>query len=79
MAGYVCPHCGEASDPFGSGGVEAAAQELGVAFLGRLPLSHAIRSASDAGIPPAAGEGKEAEAFEALASRVLKALDTAAA
>ena len=23
MAGYVCPHCGEVSDPFGSGGAEA--------------------------------------------------------
>jgi ATP-binding protein involved in chromosome partitioning len=25
MAGYACPHCGESSDPFGSGGAEAAA------------------------------------------------------
>jgi ATP-binding protein involved in chromosome partitioning len=79
MASYVCPHCGESSDPFGSGGVEAAAGELGIAFLGRLPLSHAIRSASDAGMPPAAGEGAESDAFAALAAAVLKALDTAAA
>jgi ATP-binding protein involved in chromosome partitioning len=27
MAGYLCPHCGEMSDPFGSGGAEAAAKE----------------------------------------------------
>jgi ATP-binding protein involved in chromosome partitioning len=79
MAGYVCPHCGEESDPFGSGGVETAARDLGVRFLGRLPLSHAIRSASDAGQPPAAGEGTEAEAFAALAVQMLEALDTAAA
>ena len=39
MAGYACPHCGEASHPFGSGGAEAAAAEMGVPFLGRLPLS----------------------------------------
>ena len=26
MAGYVCPHCGEISEPFGSGGAEAEAQ-----------------------------------------------------
>ena len=77
MAGYICPHCGEASDPFGSGGVEAAAAELGVRFLGRLPLSLAIRSASDDGRPPAGGEGVEAEAFAALAERVMAALDTA--
>jgi ATP-binding protein involved in chromosome partitioning len=79
MAGYICPHCGGGSDPFGSGGAEAAAKELGVPFLGRLPLSPAIRSASDAGDPPAAGDGAEAEAFADLAAAVLKALDTGAA
>lgn len=78
MAGYICPHCGEGSDPFGSGGAEAAAGELGVAFLGRLPLSQSIRTASDAGDPPAAGEGPEAQAFAAMAAAVLEALDTAA-
>ena len=79
MAGYACPHCGEMSDPFGSGGAEAAAAELGVPFLGRLPLSAQLRAASDAGTPPAAGEGPEAEVFAALAGKLLKALDTAAA
>ncbi len=54
MAGYVCPHCGESSDPFGSGGAEAAAARLGIPFLGRVPLTIAIRTASDAGAPPAA-------------------------
>ena len=79
MAGYVCPHCGETSDPFGSGGAEAAAAELGIAFLGRLPLSATLRAASDAGTPPAAGGGPEAEAFARLAAKLLEALDTAAA
>ena len=74
MASYVCPHCGEASDPFGSGGAEAAAAELGIPFLGRLPLSLAIREASDAGHPPAAGGGAEAEAFEAIAAKLLEAV-----
>jgi ATP-binding protein involved in chromosome partitioning len=77
MAGYVCPHCGETSDPFGSGGAEAAAAELGVPFLGRLPLSASLRSASDAGTPPAAGDGPEAKAFAQLAAKILEALDTA--
>ena len=79
MAGYACPHCGESSDPFGSGGAEAEATKLGVPFLGRLPLSAALRAASDAGCPPAAGEGPEAEAFALIAARTLKALDTPAA
>jgi ATP-binding protein involved in chromosome partitioning len=76
MAGYTCPHCGEASEPFGSGGAEAEAARLGIAFLGRLPLSPAIRSASDAGQPPAAGSGPEAETFALLARKLLIALDT---
>ena len=76
MAGYICPHCGEGSDPFGSGGAEAAASEIGVPFLGRLPLSPAIRTASDAGNPPAAGEGADAQAFADLAQRVVDALET---
>jgi ATP-binding protein involved in chromosome partitioning len=76
MAGYICPHCGETSDPFGSGGAEAAAKELGIAFLGRLPLSASLRVASDEGTPPAAGEGAAADAFAALAQKLLDALDT---
>lgn len=75
MAGYACPHCGEVSDPFGSGGAEAAAAQMGLAFLGRIPLQLAIREASDAGTPPAAGEGPAAEAFAALAKRVATWLD----
>ena len=76
MATYICPHCGEPSHPFGTGGAEAAAKEMGVPFLGRLPLSLTIRKQSDAGQPPAAGEGADAEAFAAIASRLLEALET---
>jgi ATP-binding protein involved in chromosome partitioning len=75
MAGYQCPHCGETSDPFGSGGAEAAAAELGVRFLGRLPLSASLRAESDAGRPPAGGEGPAAAAFRTLAQAVLAQLE----
>ena len=78
MAGYECPHCGQASDPFGHGGAEAEAKRLGVAFLGRLPLSASLREASDAGEPPAAGDGPAAEAFAELARRLLVQLETIA-
>ena len=70
MAGYVCPHCGEISDPFGTGGVEAVAASLGHAFLGRVPLDLSIRQDSDAGHPPAAGDSPQGEAFVAIARRV---------
>lgn len=70
MAGYCCPHCGGISDPFGSGGAEAAAGTLGIPFLARIPLTRAIRAASDAGTPPAAGDGDTAAPFGALADSV---------
>ncbi|MGN6848411.1 MAG: Mrp/NBP35 family ATP-binding protein [Sphingomicrobium sp.] len=76
MAAYKCPHCGEASHPFGTGGAEAAAAEMDVPFLGRLPLSLAIREASDAGNPPAASAGAESDAFAAIAATLLEVLET---
>ena len=75
MAGYACPHCGEISDPFGSGGVESAAAAMGEAFLGRVPLDLSIRQDSDAGRPPAAGDSPQAAAFAAIAARVGTWLD----
>jgi len=74
MAGYACPHCGEVSDPFGSGGAEAAAGVMGIPFLGRIPLRLSIRTASDAGTPPAAGQGEEAALFKRLAERLVEEL-----
>lgn len=75
MAGYACPHCGEVSEPFGLGGAESAAAEMGLPFLGRVPLALEIRQASDAGHPPAAGEGPRAEAFMAIAAKLADWLD----
>ena len=79
MSGYSCPHCGTNSDPFGSGGAEASARILGVAFLGRLPLSASLRIASDAGQPPAGENGAAGDVFAELARRVLSQLEIIAA
>lgn len=76
MATYTCPHCGEESHPFGVGGAEEAARQMGVPFLGRLPLSLHIREASDAGDPPATSDGPEADQFAALAVKLLETLET---
>ena len=70
MAGYSCPHCGEISDPFGEGGVEQAAKDMGVPFMGRIPLALAVREASDAGQPPATGNGEDGAAFRQVAERL---------
>ncbi|MDV3258337.1 MAG: Mrp/NBP35 family ATP-binding protein [Sphingomonas sp.] len=79
MAGYQCPHCGESSDPFGQGGAEQSAARLGVPFLGRLPLSASLRTASDAGVPPAGEPGPAADAFRAIAERLLDELEKVSA
>ena len=70
MAGYACPHCGEVSDPFGNGGAEREAAEVGLPFLGRVPLDRSIRLSSDAGIPPVAQGGSLADPFRAIAAGV---------
>ena len=70
MAGYACPECGAISDPFGRGGAEAAAAKLGIPFLGRIPLDIVVRRASDAGTPPASGDGAAGKAFLDLGGRV---------
>ncbi len=75
MAGYLCPHCGEMSDPFGSGGAEAAARELGIPFLGRIPLDIKIRMASDAGTPPALDDGPIGKAYADIAEQVARWID----
>jgi ATP-binding protein involved in chromosome partitioning len=72
MSGFECPHCGEVSDLFGAGGAEAAARVMDIPFLGRVPLTLSIRSASDSGVPPAAGESEEGRIFAALATRLME-------
>src|SRR2546428_5090185 len=51
MSGLVCPHCGKTVDVFKRGGGEAAAKELGLRFLGRIPLDPRIVVGGDAGKP----------------------------
>lgn len=75
MSGYICPNCAAISDPFGAGGAQAAAKELNIPFLGRIPLDIAIREASDEGTPLALGEGPIAAAYRAIAAQLSAWLD----
>jgi Mrp family chromosome partitioning ATPase/predicted Fe-Mo cluster-binding NifX family protein len=49
MSGFVCPHCGEAVDIFKSGGAEKLARDMGVPFLGRIPMVPEVVRACDEG------------------------------
>ncbi|MCQ8894132.1 MAG: Mrp/NBP35 family ATP-binding protein [Methanolinea sp.] len=51
MSGLVCPHCGGEIDLFGKGGGEKIARELGVPFLGSIPLDPGMVKAGDEGKP----------------------------
>ncbi|MCH7999185.1 MAG: Mrp/NBP35 family ATP-binding protein [Chloroflexi bacterium] len=51
MSYFACPHCGERTDIFGHGGARETAEELGLDFLGEIPLDVAVRESSDSGVP----------------------------
>ncbi|MDH3271904.1 MAG: Mrp/NBP35 family ATP-binding protein [Gemmatimonadota bacterium] len=51
MSGMACPSCGEVVDVFGRGGGETLAKEMGLPFLGRVPLDPAVVRAGDQGAP----------------------------
>ncbi|MHA1469496.1 MAG: Mrp/NBP35 family ATP-binding protein [Candidatus Asgardarchaeia archaeon] len=74
MAGFICPHCGQKTYIFGIGGGENAAKQLGVDFLGRLPLDVRVRELSDEG-KPFIIEYPEAEVSRAFMEIVDKILE----
>lgn len=51
MSGFVCPHCGETTHIFLSGGAESMANDAGVPFLGRIPVDPAVVEAGEHGVP----------------------------
>jgi ATP-binding protein involved in chromosome partitioning len=51
MSGFVCPHCGVETSIFKTGGGLKIAEQLGVQFLGRVPLDARICDDSDQGTP----------------------------
>ncbi len=57
MSTYVCSHCGHRENIFDNGGGRKAAEELGVPFLGEIPIYTTIRVAGDTGRPVAVEKG----------------------
>jgi ATP-binding protein involved in chromosome partitioning len=76
MSYYVCPHCGERSEIFLSGGGQRLADELGVPLLGQVPLQAGMADLADEGRPIvlAAKDSPAARALEAIARRAADAL-----
>jgi len=72
MSYYEC-ESGRRHHPFSTGGAKTASAELGIPFLGALPLDDAIREGADAGKPAAAVAGSPQQAAFRDLSRQLAA------
>ena len=78
MSTFVCPHCGSPSHIFGHGGARETASQIGVPFLGEIPLTMQVRECSHKGHPvvvcdPSSMAGGS---FLAIADQVLAGFDT---
>ncbi|MCX7171447.1 MAG: P-loop NTPase, partial [Proteobacteria bacterium] len=72
MSGYICPSCGDNTAVLRSGAGEELAEELGVPFLGRVPLHQSVAAGSDEGVPLSASapHSEAAKAFSRIAEHL---------
>jgi ATP-binding protein involved in chromosome partitioning len=70
MSAFTCDH-GETYALFGSGGGQDLADTAGVPLLGRVPIENAVAEGGDVGEPAVLGDGPAAEAFRAIADRIV--------
>jgi ATP-binding protein involved in chromosome partitioning len=72
MSFFVCGSCGHESDIFGHGGGEQMSVDLGVPFMGRIPIYQPIREGGDNGVPLMISEpdSPASQAFMGAAERV---------
>ena len=77
MSGFVCPHCGEVTNIFKSGGGEDAANQLGIQFLGRIPLEAGVVNSGDKGMPVVLAEpdSASAKAFKSVVSKIVDTIE----
>ncbi len=72
MGGFACPHCGEITAVFESGGGRRLADELGIELLGKIPLQAGMTALADRGEPVVVSQpdSPAAVALKELAARV---------
>ncbi|HTK33887.1 MAG TPA: P-loop NTPase [Caulobacteraceae bacterium] len=78
MAYFSDPSTGAPIPIFGRGGAQKTAQQLGVPFLGEIPIDMALREACDEGRPivVATPDGPSARAFMAIAGELATRLES---
>jgi len=62
MSYYVCSHCGHREEIFDHGGGRKTAEEMGVPFLGGIPIHTSIRVSGDTGEPIVINSARQKEA-----------------
>ena len=79
MRTFTCPHCGENTDIFRHGGGEQMSQELGVPFLGALPLDADVVTCGDEGRPIVADQptSVSAKVYTTIATALVEQLNAA--
>ena len=77
MSYFIAPDTGTRYDIFGHGGAQQAAKEIGVPFLGEVPLIMKIREGSDIGEPITISSPNSAEAkpFFSIAKNLISELN----
>ena len=77
MSGFTCGHCGEVTAIFKEGGGEKMAADLGVPYLGSIPLDLEIMNCGDEGIPimKKSPDSPAAKAFLAVAEKFQQHLE----
>lgn len=80
MAGFVCPHCGEVSKIFSGLTGEELAGQIGVPYLGSVPLDPSVSDAGDKGVPAiiSAPHRPQTEAFKEIGGRLAQQISIAA-
>jgi len=73
MSGFICPKCGEKVDIFGRDGGNRMAEQMGVPFLGSVPIETEVVSSGDRGVPIIVGNSKSkvAIAFEEITNKLI--------
>lgn len=70
MTAFHCEH-GGVYELFGSGGGATLAHDAGVPLLGQVPIEPAVSAGGDIGEPVVLGSGPAADAFRAIAERIV--------
>ena len=73
MSTFICPHCGESTDIFDSGGGDKISAKTSVALLGKIPRDPKVRADGDKGIPTVKSDidSPISKAFLEIADKIL--------